>query len=386
MRKVVVLIMTFLAFTVYTMNFTNYAPLAPSIVKTMNLSYTQSGLIISFASLIHAAFMIPMGALSDRWGGNRVLVFGLAIMGVSVMVFPLSPNYGIILLSRVALGIGSASVITSCVKLISSAFSSKEQDKAIGIWGTGWGVGFMVTFLLIPQVEDTFGWEWGFYFFGAATLLLFAASMAVLKGTTPRKQHTRKKSVDLIKLFGGNFLPVVGVRFTAIYVAVGTMTWIPFYLKDVLHASTMEVGYVGGLLGIVTIPASIAGGIVSNMWRRKPVIFISMVMCSVGSVAFVYSPTLGIAVLSAAVLGWATMFWAAPTVALINSEAGESVGFRYGLFNSIGFTGSFIAPLIMGYTLDTSGSFEMAFIVLGVGAAALGVTGAILIKEKLSGQ
>ena len=382
MGKHAVSILTFLAFIMYTVNFSNYAPLAPGIVATMGLSYTQSGLILALNSIVQAIFLMPMGILSDRWGGRRVLFFGLLMLGLSVISFPLSGSYGMILVTRVILGIGGASVITSCVKLISAVYPPETQDRAIGIWGMGWGCGFLLTFLFMPVIEAVAGWEMGFYASGIATLLVLAVSLPFLKGGTAMAPSLKLDTETVRRVLSGNFFPAVGVRFTAIFVTVGALAWIPFYLKEAFLVSPISIGYVGALFGVMTIPASAAGGIVSNRWKKKPVILIAMVMCTLSSFLIVHSPSLGLAVLSVAVLGWGTMFWAAPTIAIINADAGRSVGFRYGLFNSIGFTGSFLAPVLMGYALDVTGSYPVAFAVLGGGAALLGIGGAILLRER----
>ena len=380
MGKNTVLLFTFFSFMAYTLDFISYAPLAPGIITDMGLSYTQSGFIVSLTSLIYAAFMIPMGMLCDRWGGKRILTLGLAMMGLSTLVFPFSPSYGIILITRAFLGIGGAALITSSIKLVSVEFLPSEQDKAFGIWGMGWGVGLLATFFLMPVIARDYGWETGFYLTGTFTIVLFLLSIIMLGHVRASTQPVRRVPVRLKRLIRGNFFPAVGVRFTGIFVVIGTMTWMPFYLKDFFHISSIDAGYVGVLLGALTIPASAAGGILSKRWGKKPIIITSMLMCLLSPFIFIYTPSLGIAVLAIALLGWGSMFWSGPTVAIISTEADGAVGLRYGMFESFGFTGSFVAPLVMGFVLDSTGSFRFAFMFLGIGAA-IGLIGGLLLRE-----
>jgi MFS-type transporter involved in bile tolerance (Atg22 family) len=67
------------------------------------------------------------------------------------------------------------------------------------------------------------------------------------------------------------------------------------------------------------------------------------------------------------------LFWTMPTAALQGASAAAGIA----LINSLGVTAGFVAPYMVGYLRDLTGSSNTAMLVL----AALWVAGALLILK-----
>jgi len=56
-------------------------------------------------------------------------------------------------------------------------------------------------------------------------------------------------------------------------------------------------------------------------------------------------------------------------------------GVSFGVFNMVSNIATFISPILLGYILDSTGSFTLAFTALGL-MAILGVGGALVLREE----
>lgn len=99
------------------------------INKTFNLTYTQSGLIVSFVSFgaIIGAFI--NGLLIDKIGRKKVLIFaGFIFLLASILCF-LSQNVHQLIVARGLIGVG-VGIVSFCTPLYLSEISSKEKRGA----------------------------------------------------------------------------------------------------------------------------------------------------------------------------------------------------------------------------------------------------------------
>ena len=383
--EVKVLIFTFLSFTILTINFTNYSTLAGGVMQDLKLSYTQSGLILAIASVSYAAMQIPSGAASDRFGGIRVLIVSLSVMIAAGLGFAVAGSYESILASRVILGIGAGSTITSCVKLLSANFPADRMDRAIGVFASGWGAGFIVTFVVIPPVMASFTWRGGLYLTAGLTLLVLALLPLFLRGAVTGATEGKVKKLTTSKIRGKssrrNLIACTMTNFTALSITVGTMTWAALYLQDKYQVSLVVAGLSAAVIGVASSLGALMGGFVPSKIGRRVVILVAMIGCFVFPILFFPSRFLFLDMIIVAAIGWCGVFYFGSAAGIVTTSVDERrVGLVFGLFNSVGFSGTFFSPLLIGYVLDTTGSYDIGFVILGL-TALVGVVGALMIKK-----
>ncbi|MBS0482099.1 MAG: MFS transporter [Proteobacteria bacterium] len=113
------------------------APIAPKIAEQFGPTglYTPAALgryieaIISIPSLCVALFSIPAGALGDRVGRRRLLVWAMAVyVVVGIMPYFLN-DLRLILISRIAVGIVEAALMTLSTTLIGDFFKGESRNR-----------------------------------------------------------------------------------------------------------------------------------------------------------------------------------------------------------------------------------------------------------------
>ena len=142
-------------------------------------SVTQISAAVTAMMLMTALCMSVAGTLVDRFGPKAVLAPSIAILGLCLLGVPfVGAHYWLFLLLYVGMGtiaVGSNSV--GYVRLLASWFD-KSRGLAIGIAGSGTGLGFAYVPIFTQYLISNYGWRAGYI--GLAAILLLVTLPLVL--------------------------------------------------------------------------------------------------------------------------------------------------------------------------------------------------------------
>jgi len=373
-----------LSFVALSLDFVSYPALADAVTSELALTYTQSGLMMTIFAIFYALMQVPSGILSDKFGGGRVVALSTLVMGLSCVGFALSSSFGLALFSRLMIGAGAGFILPASTKLLSSSFPARDLDGAMGVFGTGWGTGFIVSFAAIPWILGASNWRIGALFTGAFTLAIAAQCWIVLGG--PRLEKPTEKisagRTSYRKSLSKNLLCSISINFTGLAVVVGITTWAPLYLTRRLNISLVEVGFMIAALGVMMIISSFVGGVLTPKVGGGKVVIASMAMCVVFPIVLIFTSSAWMGLLVMAGVGWASNFYVPPFSARVSLSASrEHSGTVFGVFNMASFIGSSITPIFVGYVLDTVARYDIGFLAISM-IALSGLVGSLFYAQR----
>ena len=129
----------------------------PAIAIDTEATQTELTWIVDSYTVIFAGLLLLAGAIGDKFGRQRIMLFGLGMfaIGAAVGFFQTDPE-GLIM-ARVIMGIGAAAIMPSTLSVITTSFPPEERGKAIGVWvgvaGGGAVLGLFATALLLEWYE-----------------------------------------------------------------------------------------------------------------------------------------------------------------------------------------------------------------------------------------
>jgi len=373
-----------LSFVALSLDYVSYPVLAGPVTSELGLTYTQSGLMMTIFAIFYALMQVPSGILSDKFGGGRVIALSTLLMGLSCLGFGFSSSFGTALFSRLMIGVGAGFILPASTKLLSSSFPARDLDGAMGIFGSAFGIGFIVSFAAIPWILGASNWRIGAVFAGIFTLAITIPCWAILwRSKTVNPSEKMDPTGSTFKgLFSKNLLYSILINFTGLAVVVGITTWAPLYLTRSLNISLVEVGFMIAVLGVMMIISSFAGGVLTPKIGGGKVVIISMAMCVVLPIVLIFTPSAWAGLLIMAGVGLAGNFYVPPVFARVSLSANrEHSGAVFGVFNMASFIGSSITPIIVGYILDTMGRYDIGFLTISI-IAILGFIGALLFGQR----
>lgn len=90
--------------------------------------------IVNSYALLLASLILVGGSLGDHYGRKRVYLIGIVMFAVTSLICGIAPTTEILILARVAQGIGGALMVPGSLAIISAYFDDSSRGKAIGTW------------------------------------------------------------------------------------------------------------------------------------------------------------------------------------------------------------------------------------------------------------
>lgn len=136
--------------------------LKASIVQYFNITSAQIGFFFAVYYIAYAIMQLPIGLLVDRFGPKKVLVSSLLMCLVGAFMLGSLPasQFGLACVARFVTGIGAASAIIGCMKLIANWFPASHFAKMTGFMMTIGMVGAGLSENLIQAVLSHMHMEW----------------------------------------------------------------------------------------------------------------------------------------------------------------------------------------------------------------------------------
>jgi len=365
-----------------------FAPLIPTFIADLGLTYAAAGTIMASYFWTYALMQVPVGVLSDRLGARRVMLGCMGVMAVGALAFSLGHTYGQALLARCLLGMGAAATWLPGLRLIQEWFAPRERGLATGLFSAGGGVGGTTALLLLPVLAERWGWRVGYALLAAPVLLTLAAVWALVP-EAPRERPTDAVPGPPARFVGALHevltMPVLWpFNLYALFSYggyFGLLTWLPTFLVKGEGLGQSSAGFVTALITSGTIVSwPLAGALSDRVGRRKPIFLASQASSVLVCLAFAYLvPGRGVAgaAIVALLTGLLLGGLITPFVMVTELVPPRLMGTASGVVNAFCFVGGLLVPVALGYALDLTGRFSTAFAacaafeVVALGIAAL---------------
>jgi NNP family nitrate/nitrite transporter-like MFS transporter len=369
-------LMLLLATVGFAVNFWAWAllsPLGPRFKDVLGLSGSQQALLVAVPVLVGSLGRIPVGALTDRFGGRVMFPLVSLATAVPVLFIALAGqgSYAELLVGGFFLGIGGTTFAIG-VPFVNAWFPPERRGLAVGLFGVGMG-GTAISALTTVKLVTARGAAAPFVI-TAVVLVLYAAvawlllrdapgrtvpteSLATRLGAAARLSITWQACILYAVAFGG-------------YVAFSV--YLPAYLRtayglEQADAANRMAGFV--VLAVLMRPV---GGWLSDRFGPVPVLAGAFTAVTLGAAVQASTPPL-MPLGTVAFLAMAAALGAGSgaTFALVAQVAPVAkVGSVTGLVGAAGGLGGFVPPLVMGYVHGRTGSYGIGLALLAVVAAA----------------
>ena len=246
---------------------------------------SQMGLLIGIPVLTGALARLPMGMLTDKYGGR--IVFGMLLLVSAVPTFLVSSadNYYQFLLAGLGFGLSGASFAVG-IAYTSVWFSKERQGTALGIFGAGnagaalTSMGAPVALAMLTNDGANLD-EWRVLPQLYAVVLVITGVLFLLLAPTRRVEQTQEYTI------GQRLAPLRNPRvwrfglyyFLVFGGFVALAQWlIPYYVSTY----TMTVATAGLMAAIFSLPSGVIralGGWMSDKWGARTVMYWVLGLC-----------------------------------------------------------------------------------------------------------
>ncbi|MFH9090024.1 MFS transporter [Streptomyces sp. NPDC017673] len=418
-------------FVVTTINYADRSTLSiagDSMQKDLHISSGELGVLFSAFSWSYLIAQIPGGWLLDRFGSKKV--YGIAIFLWSVLTmlqgaigFFAGAAVVLLFILRFAVGFAEAPSFPGNSRIVAAWFPTRERGFASALFNSAQYFATVAFAPLMGWLVTAMGWEHVFTVVGGVGVVLALVWTKVIYA--PRS-HPRIGSGELDYIRGGGALvdldaptaeedmrarsatsgrrnlrhiatllknrTTLGVFVGQYFINTITwffLTWFPVYLVQERDMSILEAGFVASLPALCGFVGGVLGGWLSDRLarggtgltaaRKIPIVTGLLLSTTIIVCNYVTASWLVVLIMSLAffgkgmgALGWAVMSDVSPK---------QIAGLAGGLFNTFGAVAGIVTPLVIGYILDATGSFDLALAFVSACAAMAVVSYLVIVRD-----
>src|ERR1019366_10635442 len=144
--------------------FGSLSAMMPILGKQMHLSPVQKSIAVALPVLLGSLGRIPLGMLTDRFGGRVVFSFVMLVSLIPAFLMGTELDYHRLLIYGFFIGIALASFSVG-VGFVSGWYNAEGQGFALGVYGAG-NIGQSFAAFGAPFIAAAYGGKWGFWTFG----------------------------------------------------------------------------------------------------------------------------------------------------------------------------------------------------------------------------
>lgn len=381
-----------------------------SLSKEFHIDPVSMGYILSAFSWSYVAAQIPGGWLLDRYGTKWVYAASIFFWSIFTFAQGWAGFFGAggaviaLFAFRFLMGAAEAPSFPGNARIVAAWFPGSERGKASAIFNSAQYFAPVLFAPLTSWITQEFGWRYAFMVMGliGMAVVLFwtrmihgprehpavnqseldyieqgGALMHMGGASAGRSGPTTSQWFYIKQLLGNRML--LGIYIAQHCINVITyffLTWFPIYLVKERGMTILQAGFVASLPALCGFIGGVLGGFISdNIYRRTrsltlarkiPIIGGMLLSMAIIGCNYVDSHAFVIGLMALAffgkgigALGWAVVSDTSPK---------EIGGLSGGLFNMFGNTAGITTPIIVGYIVQGTGSFNGALLFIGINA------------------
>jgi ACS family glucarate transporter-like MFS transporter len=412
-------------FCITVVNYADRATLSiagPSLSRDLGISAIEMGFIFSAFGWSYVIGQVPGGGLLDRFGSKTVYFWSILLWSVftflqgGVTFASTTTAIAVLFGLRLMVGFAEAPSFPANSRIVAAWFPDSERGTAAAIFNSAQYFATVLFAPLMGWIAYALGWHYVFYVLGGLGVIV--AFIALKTIYAPRLHpHLSRLEFDYIQR-GGALVEMdatavqtrsrtetwasvksllrsrmmIGIFLGQYCISTLTyffLTWFPVYLVQQRGMSILQAGLVasipaicgfaGGVLGGIFSDALLRQGFTLTFARKTPIVIglllsSSMVLCNYVDAQWLIVTIMALAFFGKGVgaLGWAVMSDTAPP---------QTAGLSAGLFNMFGNIAAISTPIVIGYIIAFTGSFNGALVFVGANALVAVLSYLVIVGE-----
>lgn len=356
------LVMATGAFAICFAVFGSVSAMMPILKKNLALDPVQVSIALAIPVLLGSLGRIPLGMLTDRYGGRLIFSIVMACSIVPALLMGFVTAYWQLVACGFFIGIALASFSVG-VGFVSGWFPPERQGFALGVYGAG-NIGQSLAAFGSPVLAAALGFRWGFWTFGVM-LLAWLAIFWLKAENAPRRAPAKSFGEVLKPLKDSKSWMLSLYYFLTFGGFVAMAIYLPIFLTDIFKLTPGDAGArTAGFVLLATLMRPVGGILADKIGGRRILLWVFPVTAAMA--VFLACPsiitfTIGALGMAAAIgLGNGAVF------KLVPEYFPQSVGAVTGLVGAAGGLGGFFPPLVLGAIHQATGAFTIGFVLLGL--------------------
>jgi MFS family permease len=339
---------------------------------------TVSGNLAFWSEVVLIALAGVMGAWSDKAGRRVVFTFGLVLVAISYVLYPLASSYNELLAYRVVFAVAMAAVGAMFVAVQAEYPADNSRGKLVGLMGIISILGVMFVVILLAPLPARFAEsgatavEAGRYAYWVTAGLALLGAVFVWFGLAKHNRNKNKDDESVLQrlrvgMGAARDNPRIALAYGAAFIGRTDLVVVVIFLSlwitqaGVAEGMTTQDALIkaGALFGVIQVAALLFAPVIGFLIDRISRVAGVALATAIAMVGYIWmglldTPMGAQAYPAAIVLGMGQVSAIVAATALVGQEASkELTGSISGAFNVFGAVGILLATKVGGWLFDT---------------------------------
>lgn len=350
------------------------------------------GWLMTSFLLAYGFSSVFLSFLGDIFNPKKMLFWSVAAWGILMLFMGFTTSYAGMLFLRVLLGLAEGPLFALAYTIVKQTYTDRQQARASTMFLLGTPIGAFLGFPITAAVLANHDWHTTFFVMAGLTIVALLAIVFGLRNLQLKKTIELEAGAKRINFQGhiantkfllqnSSFWLVCIFNIALMTYLWGLNSWVPSYLIQDKGFNLKEFGVYSSFPFIAMLVGEIIGAFLSDKLGRRAVqVFSGLLVAGIFMYVMVLmtNPILIIAAMSLSAMAWG--FGVAAVFALLARVTTSNVGATAGgIFNGLGNFASAIAPVLIGYIVMQTHSFNLGITFL----AAVAVIGSLFLVPLL---
>ncbi|CAM3693833.1 tetracycline resistance MFS efflux pump [Aeromicrobium ponti] len=334
-------------------------PILPAYLESINQGGTAAGLMIAIFAGAQLIFSPIAGKWADQYGRRKMIIYGLAGLTLSMLVFYAVDSIWWLYFSRVIGGIGAALLIPAIFAYIADITTLEQRAKGNGLVSAAMSLGIVVGPGIGGFLAD-FGLKMPFLISALVSLVAVIFSIVLLEESSTLQQPAaedmpeeetmvRKLAMSVKKPY---FIPLI----ITLVMSFGLMAYesvLGLYLDNQFDATPQEIAIMVTSTGVISVIVQlfVVDRVVSKFGEGM-VLNIFLAVAALGFLVSLFAGSYALFFVISLIIFLATSILRPVLTTLISKMAGNEQGFAMGMNNAYMSIGNVLGPTIAGVLYD----------------------------------
>lgn len=354
----------------------SYGLLLPEMLSDLAISKTEAGIIYSSYFLVYTLFSPMLGLLVDRYDARALLTIFVILLGLGALLMSFSVTVMQASVFFALAGLGHSACWAPVVTVVLRWVSAKRRGIALSFVDLGSASSIAFWSLMIPLMLGAHTWRTVWVFLGLSAFLAAGMNFFFIKSRPPLEetgsQGPGRGPIPIKEAYRSILRDRKFYLIGFSYLLISFAILIPFTFLTTYASQELSIPYqsAAGLVAVIGIAGALGKmvlGHVSDVIGRLRVMMLCGLLTGAGGLGlalgrefatlFVFTIIFGV--------GYGTIWpvYAASARDLFSADYSGSIVGLWTLFHGLG---SVLAPVFAGWTIDATGSYLWAFLLVVV--------------------
>ena len=352
----------------------SYGLLLPEMLSDLAISKTEAGIIYSSYFLVYTLSSPILGLLVDRTDARALLTIFVVLLGLGALLMSFSVTVTQASIFFALAGLGHSACWAPVVTVVLRWVSEKRRGLALSFVDLGSASSIAFWSIMIPLILGPHSWRSVWVFLGLSAFLAAGMNFLFIKSRPPREETgpsgSGKIQVPVKEVYRAIFRDRKFYLIAFSYLLISFAILIPFTFLTTYASQELSIPYqsAAGLVAVIGIAGALgkmALGHVSDIIGRVKVMMLCGLLTGAGGLGLTFGREFTTLLVFTIIfgVGYGTIWpvYAASARDLFPMEYSGSIVGLWTLFHGLG---SVLAPVFAGWTIDATGSYLWAFILV----------------------